>query len=60
MKVKESWSSTVECHLCKKEIPKKESSITTIDCEYFGAKGYMYVNVCKECDRDKKINELGI
>lgn len=57
---KESWVLTVECHLCKKEIPTKEASITTIDCEYFGAIGFMYVKVCKECDRDKKLNELEI
>lgn len=57
---KYKWASVIECHFCKKITLMKECCITAIDYEYFGAKGSMYVKVCKECDRDKKLNELEI
>lgn len=46
------WVSVTDCHFCNKTIPTKKSISTSIDCEYFGAKGTMYVLICKECNRE--------
>lgn len=54
------WVTVVDCHLCKLQIPAKEAYITSVDCEYFGAKGSILVSVCKECSREEKLNDLGI
>lgn len=54
------WVSVTDCHFCNKTIPTKKSISTSIDCEYFGAKGTMYVLICKECNRESKLNELGL
>ena len=55
-----SMNSPIDCYLCQKQIPTKDSSTISIDCEYFGVIGYMLVRVCKECGRESSLNKLGI
>jgi hypothetical protein len=55
---RDQWVSVVDCHFCKKQTPTKESILTEIQCEFFGAKGVMYVNTCKECHRESQLNKL--
>lgn len=57
---KDKWLSVVECHLCKSKTLTKETYITLVDYDYFGTKGKMSVDICKECYREKKLKELGI
>jgi hypothetical protein len=54
----DEWVSVVDCHLCNKQTPTKETHIIPVDYEYFGVKGYMYVQVCKECHRESQLNKL--
>jgi len=49
----DEWISVVDCHLCN-----KETHIIPVDYEYFGVKGYMHVQVCKECYRESQLNKL--
>ncbi len=55
---KDLWVSVVDCHLCKKQTPTKETNIIPLDYEYFGVKGFMYVSICKECHRDYQLNKV--
>jgi hypothetical protein len=57
---KDQWLSVIECHLCKSYITSKEAYITLVDYEYFGTKGNMFVDICKECHRENKLKELGV
>lgn len=54
----DEWISVIYCHLCNKSIPIKESFEVKRDCEYFGVNGFMNVRVCKECYREKQLNNL--
>lgn len=54
----DKWISVIDCHFCKKQIPTKESISTEIECEFFGAKGTMYVSTCKECHRESQLKKL--
>jgi hypothetical protein len=55
---KDEWVSVVDCHHCKKQTLTKETTIISIDYDYFGTKGKTYVNLCKECHRDHQLNKL--
>ena len=55
---KNEWISVIDCHFCKKQTPTKEAISTPVDYEYFGTKGIMYVAMCKECNRESKLNNL--
>jgi hypothetical protein len=57
---KDQWLSVIECHLCKSYITSKEAYITLVDYDYFGTKGNMAVDICKECHRENKLKELGV
>ncbi len=57
---KDGWLSVVECHLCKSTTLTKETHIILVDYDYFGTKGVVSVDICKECYREKKLKELGI
>jgi hypothetical protein len=50
---KDEWVSFVECHLCKKQTPTKESSIIDIPKYLFGK-----ARICKECHREEQLNKL--
>ena len=52
-----SWNYS-DCYLCKKQTPKKEAISTPFEYEYFGVKGYKYIQVCKECHRESQLNKL--
>ena len=58
IKDRDEWVSVVDCHYCKSQTPTKETHIVSVDYEYFGVKGYKYVQVCKECNREEQLNEL--
>lgn len=58
IKLKDQWVSVIDCHFCKKQTPTKEAISTPVDYEYFGTKGIMYVAMCKECNRESKLNNL--
>ena len=51
--IKDEWVSFVECHLCKKQTPTKESSIIDIPKYLFGK-----ARICKECHREEQLNKL--
>lgn len=55
---KDEWVSVVDCHHCKKQTLAKETTIIPVNYEYFGVKGYKYVQVCKECHRDHQLKKL--
>ena len=55
---KDEWVRVVDCYQCKKQTPTKETHRHTIPVEYFGVKGYIYVEICKECNRDHQLNKL--
>ena len=55
---KDHWMTVVYCHLCKKRTPTKESYITENHCSAFGVTGYWNVRICKECNREKQLNQL--
>ena len=55
---KDIWVTVVDCNFCKSQTPTKETHIVSVDYEYFGVKGYKYVQVCKECNREEQLNEL--
>jgi hypothetical protein len=57
---KDQWLSVIECHLCKSKTTSKEAYITLVDYEYYGTKGKVSVDICKECHREKKLKELGV
>ena len=52
------WVSAVDCHLCKKQIPTKESYISSAKGVFFGVEGYTNVRICKECNREKQLSKL--
>ena len=54
----DQWVSVVECNNCKNQIPIEESISTPLEYEYLGAKGTMYVAICKECHRESQLNKL--
>jgi hypothetical protein len=54
----DEWVSVVDCHLCNKQTPTKETHIIPVNYEYFGVKGYKYVQVCKECHREEQLNKI--
>jgi hypothetical protein len=58
--IKDEWVSFVECHLCKKQTPTKESSIIDIPKYLFGINGNGFMNsrICKECHREEQLNKL--
>jgi hypothetical protein len=58
IKDREEWVSVIYCHFCKKQTPTKETYIVPVDYEYFGVKGYKYIQVCKECHRESQLNKL--
>ena len=55
---KNEWVSVIDCHFCKKQTPRKEAISTPLEYEYLGSKGTMYVAMCKECNRESKLNNL--
>lgn len=59
IELKDQWVSVIDCHFCKKQTPTKEAISTPVDYEYFSTtKGIMYVAMCKECNRESKLNNL--
>jgi hypothetical protein len=55
---KNHWTTVVDCHLCKKQTPTKESYITENYCSAFGVAGHWNVIICKECHREKQLSKL--
>jgi hypothetical protein len=54
------WVSVFDCHLCKTPITDSDKW-SIIPMEYYdssGKKGYMFVDVCKECHREQQLNKL--
>jgi len=52
-----SWNYS-ECYLCKNSTHQKEMRDIKLDYEVFAVKGYIYVQVCKECYRESQLNKL--
>lgn len=57
---KDEWVSVVDCHHCGDQIPTKESLTQFIPVEVYGSKGHKLVIICKKCNRNEILNELGI
>jgi hypothetical protein len=51
---KDGWISVVDCYLCKKQTPLKESYIN----EYYHPVFGVIVRICKECNREKQLNKI--
>lgn len=54
----EEWVSVTDCHICKKQIKTNESYRIPVEKKFFGVKGHMNVEVCKECYREEQLEKL--
>jgi hypothetical protein len=59
------WVKGIDCYLCKSQTPEKETVMILLDLEHLLVKEYKvhvpgewYVKVCKECYRERKLNDL--
>jgi formate-dependent nitrite reductase cytochrome c552 subunit len=55
---RDEWVSCIDCHLCKKNTPTKETYTIELKKIFFGVEGFCNVKICKECHREEKLTNL--